>query len=45
MCGIAGIVDRSGARPEEAARMADTIAHRGPDEATIHVEPGRCAPC
>jgi asparagine synthase (glutamine-hydrolysing) len=40
MCGIAGIVDRSGARPEEAARMADTIAHRGPDEATIHVEPG-----
>ncbi|MGE5177265.1 MAG: asparagine synthase (glutamine-hydrolyzing) [Hyphomicrobiales bacterium] len=40
MCGIAGILDASGARPVEVARMAETIAHRGPDEATTHVEPG-----
>jgi asparagine synthase (glutamine-hydrolysing) len=40
VCGIAGIADRGGARPEEVARMAARIAHRGPDESTVHVEPG-----
>ncbi len=40
MCGIAGILDQRGARPEEVARMAEAIAHRGPDEATVHLEPG-----
>jgi asparagine synthase (glutamine-hydrolysing) len=40
MCGIAGILDQGGARPVEVALMAETIAHRGPDESTTHVEPG-----
>ncbi|HEX7077783.1 MAG TPA: asparagine synthase (glutamine-hydrolyzing), partial [Candidatus Eisenbacteria bacterium] len=40
MCGIAGILDAGGARPVEVERMAETIAHRGPDEATTHVEAG-----
>jgi len=33
MCGIAGIVTRDGQPPEEAAlkRMAEALAHRGPD--------------
>jgi asparagine synthase (glutamine-hydrolysing) len=35
MCGIAGIVDLTGARPVPSGllkRMADAIVHRGPDE-------------
>lgn len=38
MCGIAGILDPKGATPEEARTMASTIAHRGPDDATVHCE-------
>ena len=40
MCGIAGIVDPAEVQPEEVRRMADALAHRGPDDATVHVEPG-----
>ncbi|HEU4334163.1 MAG TPA: asparagine synthase (glutamine-hydrolyzing) [Candidatus Eisenbacteria bacterium] len=40
MCGIAGILDRTGATPSVVERMGETIAHRGPDEATVHLEPG-----
>src|SRR6266511_4357997 len=35
MCGIAGLVDRSGRRPLPSGvlqRMADALAHRGPDD-------------
>jgi asparagine synthase (glutamine-hydrolysing) len=43
MCGIAGIVRvKSGAPPVEEAmlwRMADKIAHRGPDDAGVYVSP------
>ncbi|HEX5385196.1 MAG TPA: asparagine synthase (glutamine-hydrolyzing) [Gemmatimonadales bacterium] len=40
MCGFVGILDRSSVAGDEVGRMADAIAHRGPDDATIHVEPG-----
>jgi asparagine synthase (glutamine-hydrolysing) len=39
MCGIAGCVARPGERPDDAAlrRMADAIAHRGPDDTGVEV--------
>jgi asparagine synthase (glutamine-hydrolysing) len=43
MCGIAGIVDLSGTGridPVLLSRMNDSLSHRGPDGADIHVEPG-----
>jgi asparagine synthase (glutamine-hydrolysing) len=42
MCGICGIVDFSGENiPQEVVhRMADTLWHRGPDDAGYHSEPG-----
>jgi asparagine synthase (glutamine-hydrolysing) len=40
MCGIAGIVDSRGVSADEVQRMADSLAHRGPDDATVHVEEG-----
>jgi asparagine synthase (glutamine-hydrolysing) len=40
MCGIAGIWQRNGAPVDRArlARMADTIAHRGPDDGGFHFD-------
>jgi asparagine synthase (glutamine-hydrolysing) len=43
MCGIAGSVDLNGRRELSAARllaMTGAIAHRGPDDEQIHIEPG-----
>lgn len=40
MCGIAGILDPRGVSLDEVRRMADAIAHRGPDDATHHIEDG-----
>jgi asparagine synthase (glutamine-hydrolysing) len=43
MCGITGIFDTRGARPVDAAvlqRMNDSQHHRGPDEGSVHIEPG-----
>ncbi len=40
MCGIAGILDPRGVDAQDVRRMADALAHRGPDDATVHVEPG-----
>ncbi|MGD9633790.1 MAG: asparagine synthetase B, partial [Pirellulales bacterium] len=43
MCGIAGAVDLSGRRlfpAERLLRMTAAIAHRGPDDEHIHIEPG-----
>lgn len=43
MCGIAGLFDIKGSRPYEASlleEMTDVIAHRGPDGAGLHLEPG-----
>ena len=43
MCGIAGYLVRPGGRPpgEGVLRiMNDALAHRGPDDAGMHVEPG-----
>jgi asparagine synthase (glutamine-hydrolysing) len=43
MCGIVGLFDRLGRRPIDAGllkRMADAIAHRGPDGEGFHVGPG-----
>jgi len=42
MCGICGIfdLDRCSLRPEIVHRMADTLWHRGPDDAGYHFEPG-----
>ena len=43
MCGITGLFDTRGARPVDAgalARMNDSQWHRGPDEGSVHVEPG-----
>jgi asparagine synthase (glutamine-hydrolysing) len=43
MCGIAGAVDLKGTRAFPADRllsMTDTIAHRGPDDEQVHIEPG-----
>jgi asparagine synthase (glutamine-hydrolysing) len=38
MCGLAGIFQRGGAPVdlERLARMTDAIAHRGPDDSTLH---------
>ncbi|QPF73696.1 amidotransferase 1, exosortase A system-associated [Roseateles sp. DAIF2] len=43
MCGITGIFDTRAARelaPERLQRMNDSQWHRGPDEGSIHLEPG-----
>ncbi|MFQ5688805.1 MAG: asparagine synthase (glutamine-hydrolyzing) [Gemmatimonadota bacterium] len=40
MCGLAGIVDPRGVDGAAVARMAEALAHRGPDDATVHLEPG-----
>ncbi|MFT7774341.1 XrtA/PEP-CTERM system amidotransferase [Roseateles sp.] len=43
MCGITGIVDTLGAREIDAGqleRMNNAQWHRGPDEGSIHLEPG-----
>jgi asparagine synthase (glutamine-hydrolysing) len=43
MCGIAGALDLEGRREFTAARllaMTGAIAHRGPDDEQIHLEPG-----
>src|SRR5262245_42328665 len=43
MCGIAGAIDLEGRRSFSAGRllaMTGAIAHRGPDDERIHLEPG-----
>ena len=43
MCGIAGAVDLTGTREFPAQRllaMTAAIAHRGPDDEQVHIEPG-----
>lgn len=44
MCGITGIFDTRGTRPEidraVLQRMNDSQLHRGPDEGSLHIEPG-----
>ncbi len=43
MCGITGIFDTRGSRPVDAGalkRMNDSQLHRGPDEGSLHLEPG-----
>lgn len=43
MCGIAGAAWATGAEPIDRAllkQMADSIAHRGPDDEGFHLEPG-----
>ncbi len=43
MCGIAGAIDLNGRREFPVSRllaMTGAIAHRGPDDEQIHVEPG-----
>ncbi|MBX3636492.1 MAG: amidotransferase 1, exosortase A system-associated [Rubrivivax sp.] len=43
MCGITGVFDTRGSRPVDRAalaRMNDSQHHRGPDEGSLHVEPG-----
>lgn len=43
MCGISGLFDTQGQRHFDRAlaqRINDVQAHRGPDEADLHVEPG-----
>ncbi|MFN7484798.1 MAG: XrtA/PEP-CTERM system amidotransferase [Betaproteobacteria bacterium] len=43
MCGITGILDTRGTRPIDACvlqRMNDSQHHRGPDEGSLHIEPG-----
>lgn len=40
MCGLAGILDPRGVEGADVRAMADALAHRGPDDATVHVEPG-----
>ncbi|WP_165234207.1 asparagine synthase (glutamine-hydrolyzing) [Aquisphaera insulae] len=43
MCGIAGAIDLTGTREFPADRllaMTAAIAHRGPDDEQIHIEPG-----
>ena len=43
MCGIAGAFDLKGRREFPAARllaMTGAIAHRGPDDEQVHIEPG-----
>ena len=46
MCGIAGIVTLGEGQPVDgrlAGRMADIIAHRGPDDAGVYLSPDRRA--
>lgn len=47
MCGIAGMVSLEGSPPVDEAlawRMADAIAHRGPDDSGVYISPsGRAA--
>ena len=40
MCGITGIFARAGGRIDERvlAAMTDALAHRGPDDRTLHIE-------
>ena len=43
MCGITGIFDTRGGRAVEHVvlqRMNDSQLHRGPDEGSMHIEPG-----
>ena len=44
MCGITGIFDTRGTRPDidraVLQRMNDSQWHRGPDEGSLHIEPG-----
>ena len=44
MCGITGIFDTRGNRPDidrvVLQRMNDSQLHRGPDEGSLHIEPG-----
>lgn len=42
MCGIAGVIDFSGAPVDQdvVRRMTRTLAHRGPDDEGYHFEPG-----
>jgi len=40
MCGIAGILDPTGVDERQVRRMADALAHRGPDDSATYVEPG-----
>jgi asparagine synthase (glutamine-hydrolysing) len=43
MCGITGLFDTHGTRAPDAgvlARMNDAQHHRGPDEGSVHLEPG-----
>lgn len=43
MCGITGIFDTRGARPVDPRaleRMNASQVHRGPDEGSVHIEPG-----
>jgi asparagine synthase (glutamine-hydrolysing) len=43
MCGITGIFDTRGTRPVDAMvlqRMNNSQRHRGPDEGSVHIEPG-----
>ncbi len=43
MCGIAGAIDLTGTRefsPERLLAMTTAIAHRGPDDEHVHLEPG-----
>ncbi|HET9976869.1 MAG TPA: XrtA/PEP-CTERM system amidotransferase [Burkholderiaceae bacterium] len=43
MCGITGLFDTRGARPVNPAvlqRMNESQHHRGPDEGSVHIEPG-----
>src|SRR5688572_15195631 len=38
MCGITGLVSMRGVEPELLKRMADVIAHRGPDDEGIWID-------
>lgn len=40
MCGLAGILDPRGVDRDEVRPMAEAQAHRGPDDAAVHLEPG-----
>jgi asparagine synthase (glutamine-hydrolysing) len=43
MCGITGLFDTRGGRPVDRGvlqRMNDSQHHRGPDEGSLHIEPG-----
>ncbi len=42
MCGIAAIISPSGAAADDIGRMADVLAHRGPDDAGVWLGTG-CA--